>query len=127
MPVSVAGALTARFGVGLTFSSEPLHLGGDDEIAVRVGPVPDTDVVRGWRAQQERTLRRRTGRGMTDAAIGRFVEHYERLSRHVLADMPGYADLTIRLGPRREVLGVTRAAADPSPPAASSRRDDVVR
>lgn len=63
--------------------------------------VPDFAVVRGWRAEQERTLHAQRNAGMDEVAIGRFVEHFERLTRHVLTDMPAYADLVIRLDPAR--------------------------
>ncbi|WP_347304655.1 kinase (plasmid) [Croceibacterium sp. TMG7-5b_MA50] len=72
---------------------------------------PGFDVVTGWRTEQEETLRRRvaaTGGDasalMDAAAIARFVQHYERLTRHILAEMPGRADLTLRLDPDRRVL-----------------------
>lgn len=64
---------------------------------------PSFEVVRGWRTEQEHSLRERTGGGMSDAAIGRFVAHYERLTRHILEDMPGYADVVVRLGVDRGV------------------------
>ena len=70
---------------------------------------PNFDVVLRWRAQQEEALRARAGGGegvMTDAALARFVQHYERLTRHILAEMPARADLVIALGEAREVLGV---------------------
>ncbi|QYE34628.1 kinase [Polymorphobacter sp. PAMC 29334] len=60
---------------------------------------PGFEVVRDWRIEQER-------RGvaiMTDAEVARFVAHYERLTRHVLAEMPDRADVVIRLAPDRSV------------------------
>lgn len=62
---------------------------------------PDFAVVRGWRMEQERTLHTQRNEGMDEVEMGRFVEHYERLTRHILADMPGYADMVIRLDPAR--------------------------
>lgn len=62
---------------------------------------PDFDVVRAWRAEQERKLRARTGAGMTDDQIGRFVAHYERLTRWILADAPARADWVVPLGADR--------------------------
>jgi D-glycerate 3-kinase len=41
---------------------------------------------------------------MTDSQIGRFVQHYERLTRHILAEMPGRADLVLRLDENRSVI-----------------------
>lgn len=69
---------------------------------------PDWDVVAQWREQQEAQLRARSAAGgagiMDPAQVVRFVQHYERLTRHILAEMPGRADLTVRLGAGREVL-----------------------
>lgn len=67
---------------------------------------PGFEVVRDWRIQQERDLRARVGEGartMTDAEIGVFIQHYERLTRHILSDMPAYADLTLRLDEHRRL------------------------
>ena len=73
---------------------------------------PGFDVVARWREQQEAELRARAGAGaagaMSQAEVLRFVRHYERLTRHVLTEMPGRADLVARLGPDREVLALER-------------------
>jgi len=58
---------------------------------------PSFEVVAGWRMEQERKLRERTGAGMTDEEVARFVAHYERLTRWVLSEMPGRADWVITL------------------------------
>jgi D-glycerate 3-kinase len=65
---------------------------------------PSFEVVAGWRAEQEAKLRARTGRGMDEAQIARFVAHYERLTRWILAEMPARADLVIPLAPDRTPL-----------------------
>jgi len=65
---------------------------------------PGFDVVRGWRAEQERKLRERTGAGMSDTEVGRFVAHYERLSRWIMEEMFLRADWSIPLGPDRTPL-----------------------
>lgn len=69
---------------------------------------PSFEVVLKWRTQQEHELRAQaTGEGsgvMTDAALARFIQHYERLTRHILIEMPGRADLVIRLSPDRSVV-----------------------
>ncbi|WP_176591812.1 kinase [Sphingobium sp. EM0848] len=67
---------------------------------------PGFEIVRRWRTQQERELRRDAGKGMSDAEVMRFIQHYERLTRHVLDEMPGRADLVIALDEERRVLGV---------------------
>jgi len=67
---------------------------------------PGFDVVQGWRTQQEQQLRAQGGGGMDDAQIARFIQHYERLTRHILAEMPHRADLVIELDPSRAVRAI---------------------
>lgn len=68
---------------------------------------PSWDVVAAWREQQEAGLRTKGGSAVMDAdQVGRFIQHYERLTRHMLATMPDCADLTVRLDPDRAVLGL---------------------
>ncbi|MDP3908449.1 kinase [Novosphingobium sp.] len=73
---------------------------------------PGWDVVARWREQQEAELRARSGPAaagvMTPDQVTRFIAHYERLTRHILAEMPPRADLLVRLGAAREVLALTR-------------------
>lgn len=59
---------------------------------------PGFEAVLGWRQLQEAKLRARTGGGMSDAELARFVMHYERITRHLLADLPTRADVVIPLG-----------------------------
>lgn len=83
-----------------------------DRLALLAAPC--FEVVRAWRRQQEDALRADRPEGaavMDDTAIDRFVQHYERLTRHILAEMPARADLTLGLDARRHVVAVeTRAA-----------------
>ncbi len=74
---------------------------------------PDFETVLGWRLEQEHKLRARldeageTGaRGQSDAEIAVFIRHYERLTRHILAEMPARADVVVRLGEDRGVVAV---------------------
>jgi D-glycerate 3-kinase len=62
---------------------------------------PSFDVVVGWRAEQEAKLREKGGGGMDDAQIARFVAYYERLTRWILAEMPGRADWVVTLDTQR--------------------------
>ncbi|WP_232494263.1 kinase [Novosphingobium kaempferiae] len=71
---------------------------------------PGFEVVRGWRGQQEDELRARVAAGeahgsrvMDGPALDRFVQHYERLTRHILTEMPPRADLVLRLEPDRSI------------------------
>ena len=68
---------------------------------------PGFEIVRAWRTEQERDLRRDAGdgAGMRDAEIETFIQHYERLTRHILDEMPARADLTIALDEKRSVIG----------------------
>ena len=69
---------------------------------------PSWEVVAQWREQQEAELRAQTsGAGvMTPAQVTRFIQHYERLTRWILAEMPERADMVVRLGEQREVLEI---------------------
>jgi D-glycerate 3-kinase len=71
---------------------------------------PGFEVVRGWRTEQEAKLRARTGAGMSDAQVGQFIQHYERLTRWILEEMPGRADWTIRLNPDRTPIPLTQGS-----------------
>jgi D-glycerate 3-kinase len=68
---------------------------------------PSFDVVRGWRVEQEAKLRARTGGGMSDGEVGRFVQYYERLTRWILAEMPERADWVVPLNPDRTPVPLT--------------------
>jgi D-glycerate 3-kinase len=63
---------------------------------------PGFEAVAGWRKEQEHKLRERTGGGMTDAAIDRFVCHYERITRWMLSEMPARADWVVTLDQNRQ-------------------------
>jgi D-glycerate 3-kinase len=65
---------------------------------------PNWEVVAKWREQQEAELRRTAPGAMDPAKVARFIQHYERLTRWILTEMPQRADLTVRLGEAREVL-----------------------
>ena len=73
---------------------------------------PGFDVVQAWRTQQEHELRARSADDapglLSDAAIVRFIQHYERLTRHILAEMPGRADLVIDLDANRTPIRAQR-------------------
>ena len=74
---------------------------------------PDFGVVGGWRRQAEMPLRAQ-GLGMDDIALDRFIQHYERLSRHMLAMAPAEADITISIAANHTagaIQGLDRPAA----------------
>lgn len=69
---------------------------------------PNWDTVLHWRVEQERELRATSPDGsgvMDDCAVARFVSHFERLTRHILAEMPDRADLVLYLNDRRDCVG----------------------
>ena len=68
--------------------------------------VPDFEAVRRWRGEQEAQLRAEHGGGMDDAAIARFVAHYERVTRHQLATLPSRADLCFDLDADHAIVAV---------------------
>lgn len=69
---------------------------------------PGWNMVAQWREQQEAELRAASPAGalgvMDPAQVRRFVQHYERITRAILAEMPLRADRVIRLGPDRTPL-----------------------
>lgn len=67
---------------------------------------PGFEVVAGWRLEQERALHvDRPHAGHSAAAVARFVQHFERVSRQALRCLPGIADRTWRLDAERRVVG----------------------
>jgi len=71
---------------------------------------PSFDAVFGWRLEQEHKLREREpDAGQSDAQIAVFIQHYERLTRWIDAEMPERADAVAQLGADREVLNLTLA------------------
>ncbi len=72
---------------------------------------PSFDVVYAWRLEQEHKLRERVAaaggdlsRVMDDATVARFIQHYERITRHILAEMPARADVVLALDTTRTPL-----------------------
>jgi D-glycerate 3-kinase len=82
----------------------------DELIVLRA---PTVDAIYEWRAEQERKLGERLAREgrdasglMSTAALQRFIAHYERLTRHIMNEMPGRADLLIELDADRHIQRV---------------------
>jgi D-glycerate 3-kinase len=61
---------------------------------------PDFAAVRRWRAVQEQKLIAARGTGMDAPALDRFLQHYERLTRHMLDTLPARADIIVPLDPQ---------------------------
>jgi D-glycerate 3-kinase len=71
---------------------------------------PSFEVVFDWRCEQERKLAQRLaasgGAGtavMDEAQLTRFIAHYERLTRHILEEMPARADVLFALDVQRHL------------------------
>lgn len=73
--------------------------------------VPDFEAVLRWRREQEAVQHSQRGSGMSEAELARFVAHYERLTRHGLATLPGRADLVLALSTDHAVETVRPAAS----------------
>ena len=58
---------------------------------------PSFERVREWRLLQEHKLRKRTGGGMSDTEVARFMQLYERLTRHMLTEIPRRANVSVKL------------------------------
>ena len=75
---------------------------------------PNFEVVAGWRYEQELQLaehvtrsQQRSNRTMNKCETERFILHYERLTRHILEEMPNRADLVLHLDSQRQLIGVS--------------------
>ena len=76
---------------------------------------PSFEQVFAWRSLQEEKLKRhRAARGDADTSgvmspeeIGRFIQHFERLTRHALNTLPGKADSVFHLDSQHRVAGKT--------------------
>ncbi|MFA7585018.1 MAG: kinase [Novosphingobium sp.] len=70
---------------------------------------PSFEVVVRWRDEAERPLRDGgSPEAMDEPMIRRFVQHYERLTRHILREMPARADLVAWLDDRRRPVRLDR-------------------
>jgi D-glycerate 3-kinase len=75
---------------------------------------PSFECVHDWRRKQEHKLRERLereaappearSRVMSDAELDRFIQHYERLTRHMLETLPTRADAVIRLNAEHRLV-----------------------
>ncbi|GAA0321354.1 kinase [Sphingomonas oligophenolica] len=73
---------------------------------------PSFEAVAANRALQERKLAASgaKGRTMDAAALHRFMLHYERLTRHMFAEMPARADVLFHLDDNQRPIGMTQRA-----------------
>ena len=68
---------------------------------------PNFECVYNWRLEQEQKLRAKVGHEatgiMNEVQIARFIQHYERLTRHNLAVLPDVADQVLLLKPDHSI------------------------
>jgi D-glycerate 3-kinase len=74
---------------------------------------PSFDVVCRWRTEQEASnVARASGQprrqAMSETEISRFIQYYERITRHMMAETPSRADLVLALDKERRVVGEDR-------------------
>lgn len=77
---------------------------------------PGFEAVYGWRLEQEQKLREQVeaqggdpSRVMSDVQVREFISHYERLTRHILDEMPARAEVVVSLDETRQPLSVSFA------------------
>lgn len=114
-PVNALERLEDADGIWRTYVNTALAgayqtlFGRIDRLVMLVAP--GFEVVQGWRMEQEQALADRigaVGKVMDAAAVGRFVAHYERLTRHILLETPKRADLALYLDEHRQILSASR-------------------
>jgi D-glycerate 3-kinase len=76
--------------------------------------IADFDQVYQWRAVQEHKLKAAQSQGMAEAELRRFIQHFERLTRHMMHDIPARADW---------VFDITRSSADRTTTDSHHRKD----
>lgn len=90
----------------------PLYCRIDHWLMLRA---PDFECVYRWRREQEHKLAAALPTGaidtrvMSDAELRRFIAHYERLTRHCLAELPARVNVCLQLDSERRVVGFTGA------------------
>lgn len=90
---------------------------------------PRFEIVQAWRLQQEHELRARVGPGassvMSDAEIVRFIQLFERLTRHILDAMPDRADMVVPLDDIRSPQRIRFRSGDLPPRASEKRHSEI--
>jgi D-glycerate 3-kinase len=66
---------------------------------------PSFEAIFDWRREQEAKLRQAGGgpRVLSDEAVSVFIQHFERVARHLDQEMPARADVVVTLDRRRRV------------------------
>ena len=95
----------------------PLYDRVDQWIMLRA---PSFDCVFDWRREQERKLAEQQGkekatRLMDDAGLQRFIQHYERLTRRCLAELPAHVHYLLGLNKARHIVTCQKPMAGGAP------------
>lgn len=75
--------------------------------------VPGMEQVFQWRLKQEEQLRvqhqgdSRADKIMAEPELRRFIQHYERITRSMLSEMPERADIVFKLDDRQQIASIT--------------------
>ncbi|HHX83567.1 MAG TPA: kinase [Pseudomonadaceae bacterium] len=79
---------------------------------------PGFGKVREWRGRQERKLAERAGaqatKLMSEQELDRFIQHYERITRHGLEVLPQLADVVFELTEAQSIAGRSRKSSEAS-------------
>jgi len=75
--------------------------------------VPEFESIYTWRSLQEQKLRASTPTGqqqglLDETALKRFIEHFERISRHTLLHLPQLADVVLPVNPDHSIREIIR-------------------
>ena len=70
--------------------------------------VGDFEQVHQWRSLQEQKLKAAGNGGMEDHELTRFIQHFERLTRHMMNDLPGRADQVFTIERRVDTANNTK-------------------
>jgi len=71
---------------------------------------PNFEIVARWRREQEDKLREKSAgethlKIMTDTEIDEFIQHFERITRWIIKEMPSRADEVVNLDRNRRLIG----------------------
>jgi D-glycerate 3-kinase len=110
-PINTLEAGEDRLGRWRAYANEKLESAYADAWrmfdAVLYLRAPSFEVIEGWRCEQEAGLLGRQLDDIDRQRISRFVQHFERITRHMLAG--GHAaDVIVQLDEQRRVTGIER-------------------
>lgn len=114
-PVNELEAREDSEGVWRDYSNEKLkryneQLFNNADMTIML-KAPDFEHIYEWRRLQEHKLRASTPpdqqhRIMDDEQLKRFIQHYERISRHTLKHLPAMADMVLPITPDHAITGI---------------------